>query len=144
MKEEFNEAQNVINKAKFDLSRIFNNTGDNNTVEDQEVWNTLKEIIEHLESAEDYLNYLNAPLKEGVLGKDHETGEYFIAYDDGTESHDLSCGSKIELFIDDEWDIGSIDARDEQFYFNGSDQLILFIGMRVRKRKNENTTPDAI
>lgn len=136
MKNEYTKAQDIINKAKFQLQKILDEVQGNKTVEDHEAYSILDNIIDRLTSAENELEYLNSPVKYGVLQEDHETGKYYIAYDDGTESHNLSCGSTLELLIDDDWIIGRVEARDGQYYFYGADKPHLFRGMMVRKRIN--------
>lgn len=78
MKSEYTKAQDIINKARLDLTKIYNHDG---------------------------------------------------------ESCDLSCGYKLELFVDDEWVIGRVEARGNgEYYFYGSNRPSLIQGMRVRKR----------
>lgn len=134
MRPGYTKAQDIINKTRIDLSRILKEMQNNQTTEDKEAFDTLDSIIDKMQTADDYLNYLNSPTKQGVLEEDHGTGKYFIVYDDATESHNLSCGSTLELFLDDEWIIGRVEARDGKYYFCGADRPFLFRGMKARKR----------
>jgi len=86
-------------------------------------------------SVEDEFKYLNSPTKEGVLQEDQDAGKYYIAFDDGSPSCNLSCGSTLELY-DDDWIIGRVEAKDGEYYFYGGDRPHLFRGMKVRKRIN--------
>lgn len=135
MKIGYTKAQDIINRTRIDLTRILEEMENNQTTEDREAYSTLDGIIEELQGAEDYLNYLNSPAKEGILEEDHSTGKYFIAYDDATESSNLSCGSQLELFHENEWIIGRVEAKDGDYYFYGADSPFLFRGMRVRNRE---------
>jgi len=134
MKVEYTKAQDIINKSRLQLEKILQTAENNKFLEDKEAYYTLDDIIEHLKGAEDYLNYLNTPPKEGILMLNHESDKYYIAYDDGAESYDLSCGSTLELFLDDNYIIGRVEARDGKYYFYGAGKPSLSYGMRVRKR----------
>ena len=135
MKAEYTKAQDIINKSRLQLETILKAAENNKALEDKEAYYTLDNIIERLERAEDYLNYLNTPTKKGILMLNHDNNKYYIAYDDGTESYDLSCGYKLELFLDDEWNIGRVEARgDGEYYFYGCGKPSLFTGMKARKR----------
>lgn len=135
MKVGYTKAQDIINRTRIDLTRILDDIGKNQTAEDREAYSTLDRIIEELEGAEDYLNYLNSPAKEGILMLNRNNDKYYIAYDNGTESYDLSCGYKLELFLDGEWIIGRVEARGNgEYYFYGADKPSLSYGMKVRKR----------
>lgn len=136
MKAAYTKAEDVINKAQMELDRILETAaGGNQTIEDQEAYSTLENIIDRLERAENYLKYLNKPVKNGVLQLDTDTGKYFISFDDGEEGYLLSCGHTLEVYIDDEWIIGRVEARgDGEYYFYGADRPALYRGMRVRKR----------
>lgn len=134
MKNEYLKAQGIIARAKADLQKLFDDISGNKTMEDQEAYATLDNVIGKLDSADYDFKYLNSPVKEGVLQEDRESGRYYIAYDDGTSGSNLTCGSSLELFSDDEWILGRVEARDQVYYFWGSGQPTLYRGMRVRKR----------
>lgn len=134
MKNEYLKAQGIIARAKADLNKLLDEVSGNQTMEDLEAYAILDNAIDKLGNAEFDLRYLNSPVKNGVLDEDGESGRYYIAYDDGSTGYNLTCGDSIELFSDDEWILGRIEAKDQKYYFYGSGQPFLYRGMRVRKR----------
>lgn len=134
MKVEYTKAQDIINKARIQLEKLLEEIHGNQTVEDHEAYSNLDNIIDKLTSAENEFEYLNAPVKEGILSLDHGTDKYYIDYDDGCQSALLSCGSSLEIFYEGDWVIGRVEAQDRNYYFYGADKPLLFKGMRVRKR----------
>lgn len=142
MKKEYTKAEVIINRARLDLMSLLNDAGNNKTIEDQEAYATLDSVIDKMASAEDEFKYLNSPTKEGILQEDQERGKYYIVYDEGTESCNLSCGSPLEVYLYDDWIIGRVEARDgvgassgRDYYFYGGDRPLLFTGMKVRTRE---------
>ena len=94
----------------------------------------LEDTAEKLTNARNYLQYLSAPTKEGVL-REGDNGKFYIEYMDGTESHLLSWGNPLELFLEDDWVIARIEAKDGKYYFHNGDKPFLYEGMRARKRE---------
>lgn len=70
--------------------------------------------------------------KEGFLTEDRERKKYYIIYDDNTESNFLSCGSPLDIYYNNEWQEGRVEARGGKYYFYGDDNPFLYTGMRVR------------
>ncbi|KNZ41449.1 DUF5348 domain-containing protein [Acetobacterium bakii] len=143
MNYEYMKARDIISKAHYELEDIFkhtepeNMTSDFQSLENREARDTLEKVIGCLDIARDHLEYLNSPIKEGVLEEDSRTQKFFIIYDDRTESYNFGCGSSLELFINGEWIIGRVEANQEgEYYFYGAGRPLLFRGMRVRKRTN--------
>ena len=134
MKAEYTKAEYIINKARFQLQKLLDEIQDNQTIEDHEAYSTLDNIIDKMTSAENEFEYLNSPTKEGILIFDNDTDKYYIDYDDGSTSCLLSCGSTLELFLDGEWIIGRVEARNGDYYFYGGDKPSLNYGMKARKR----------
>lgn len=138
MKAEYTKAQDIISKAGNDLNRILNMMADNKTAEDREAFYTLETIINQIEEAAHYLNYLNSPTKAGTLEED-PSGKYYIIYDDGGKGDLLSCGHDLEIYYNDQWIIGRVEAREGDYIFY-SDEIKPFLlkGMRARKRGRLN------
>ncbi len=130
------KAESIINNASYELKKIFEKA-DYKGTENREAYNTLEQLIERLEDAEKYIRYLATPTQEGVLKEHTGVGKFYIVYDNGEESHLLSCGNTLEIYIEDEWHIGRVEATDGKYYFYGEGRPFLYTGMRARKRITE-------
>ena len=130
----FVKAESEIWNAKRNLKKILDEVEGVRGLENHEAYVLLDNLVERLEDAERELVYLQKPTKEGTLIEDGDTGKFFISYNDGSKSYLLSCGNGLELFYDDEWHIGRVEAKDGKYYFYGEDRPFLHTGMRARKR----------
>lgn len=142
--ENYLRANDIINQARYKLQKLFDNSSTKG-LENQEAYKEIETLLEHLEDAEKSLEYLSKPTKEGRLAKDLG-GKFFIAYDDGTESYNLSCGSTVEVYLQEDleedveegWHIGRVEHKSkngqEGYYFYGANKPFLYEGMRSRKR----------
>jgi len=133
MDKNYFRAREIINKARHELEKIYN-SADHKGIEDQEANSLLEILIEKLEAAESEINYLSSPVKEGRLIEDGSRGKFYIEYDDKTESPVLNCGSALELYYNDEWHIGRVEATDGKYFFYGEDRPFLYTSMKARKR----------
>ena len=86
---EYQEAINIIEGAREELDQILAKQPDVRGTENMESYYLLEDTAEKLTSARNYLQYLSAPTKEGVL-REGDNGKFYIEYMDGTESHLLS------------------------------------------------------
>lgn len=143
MNKKYFEAREIIDRAKRDLKTILDQAP-SKAEDDSQAYSNLENIIDKLEDTKDFLNYLSAEVKEGILKLDPIVDKFYIEYDDGETSNILSCGNSLELFYDDEWFYGRVEGRSKQYtttfqneyYFYGADKPALYVGMRVRKRQN--------
>jgi len=130
----FARAESEIWTLKGNLKKIIDEVEGIRGLENHEAYIVLDNLVEKLEDAERELTYLQKSTKEGTLIEDSSTGKFFIEYNDGSKGYSLSCGNSLELFYDDEWHIGRVEARDSKYYFYGENTPFLYTGMRVRKR----------
>jgi len=134
LNKEYREAIDIIEEARREIDKILEKQPEVKGVENLEAYYLLEDTAERLGSARNYLQYLSAPTKEGRLRED-SNGKFFIEYMDGTESHLLSCGNPLELFLEDDWVIARVEAKDGKYYFHAGDKPFLYEGMRARKRE---------
>lgn len=132
MDKNYLKAKEIIDNARGDLNNIFVKA-ECKGVENEAAYRLLENIIEKLEDIAKGIKYLGSPTKEGILVED-SNGKYFIEYDDGSKSYNLSCGNTLELLYNDEWQIGRVEAKDGEYYFYGEGIPFLHNGMRARKR----------
>ena len=126
-------AESIINKAAYELNKIYD-SATTNTQEDREAYRAIETLLEALRDTEREIQYLSSPTKEGQL-QEQSNGKFAIEYMDGTESDDLSCGSSLEIYDQEEgWLFGRVEAKDGQYYFWGEGRPFLYTGMRARKR----------
>lgn len=108
MKNEYLKALDIIVQAKGDLQKLLRDVAGNKTMEDQEAYSSLDNIVSKLEGTESDLRYLNKPVKEGILKEDSDSERYYIIFDDdGYSSCNLTCGSTLEVCMDNEWVLGA-------------------------------------
>jgi len=131
----YKQATEVIRGARIDIESILDAPGvDNKTAEDREAYSLLNDIMERMTIAEGFLEYLQKPTEEGTLEEDPLRRKFYVSFDNGKEGHMLSCGSPLELLIDEEWEIGRVEAKDGNYYFYGEGRPYLCKGMRARIR----------
>ena len=142
--ENYLKAEDTINQARCRLQKLLDNSSTKG-LENREAYKEIETLLEHLEDAEKSLEYLSKPTKEGRL-IEAEGGKYYIAYDDGTESYNLSCGNNVEVYLQEDleeeveegWHIGRVEHKSkngqEGYYFYGANKPFLYQGMRARKR----------
>lgn len=134
MNNAYEEAQRIIDDTKIQLGELLD-VFSVKTSEDEELYDILSHIIGRLTSASSSINYLNSPVKEGILQLDNSSKKYYIIHENGETSALLSCGNSLEIYCDDNWVIGRVEATLKgEYYFYGSDKPLLFSGMKVRKR----------
>jgi len=139
----YTEAQAAIENALYHLKKVFDQEK-RETPEDRLAYNRLENLIDRLDTDLDGLRYFASPVREGRLRED-SNGKFTIEYSGGGESHQLSCGSSLE--IEDQeadpdenqgWLIGRVEGRftdhGNEYYFFGGSKPALFSGMRVRLR----------
>lgn len=137
MDKNYLKALEVLEKAKRDIEKIMD-VADYKSKENTMIFHALENWITSSDDVIRDINYLRQPTKEGQL-LEGPAGKFFVVYDDGKESHDLSCGEALELYQGDEWHIGRVEHRTSDdgkgYYFYGLDsRLFLHRGMRVRRR----------
>ena len=126
-------AESIISKAAYELNKIYDSAGVKSP-EDTEAYRAIEKALYALRDTEQELRYLSSPTKEGQL-QEQSNGKFAIEYTDGTESEDLSCGSSLEIYDQEEgWQFGRVEAKDGQYYFWGDSRPFLYTGMRARKR----------
>lgn len=135
LNEKYIEAIGILEESRKAIEEILESSPGTDGTENREAYFLLEDMAERLSSARDYLDYLTAPAKEGVL-RESESGKFYVEFTDGTESHLLSCGNSLELFVDDEWIISRVEAKNGKYYFFAGDKPYLCEGMKVRKRQN--------
>lgn len=133
MNNQYREARQIIEEARRELDSILAKEPGTKGEENKEAYFLLEDLAERLSRSRDYLDYLNAPTKEGVL-RESESGKFYVEFTDGAESHLLSCGNSLELLLDDEWIIARVEAKNGKYYFYNGDKPYLSEGMRARLR----------
>lgn len=136
MNEKYQEAKETITRARKQLEEITREPEiTNGSIEDREAYDTLQDLLDRLEESERALNYLGSATQEGTLIMDPARGKFYIGYYDGGQSYLLSCGSSLELFMNDQWHIGRVEANSAGvYYFYGEGRPELAHGMRARLR----------
>jgi len=135
MNSAYKEAKQIVDEAKRKLEKLLEEKSTTKTFEDEEAYYTLSGIIDRLTSASSTFDYLDSPVKEGILELDSVREKYYILYENGETSSLLSCGNALEAFLNDDWVIGRVEATSKgEYYFYGSEKPLLFPGMTVRKR----------
>lgn len=111
------------------LDTIVDDIDEENSLEEKIAFISLERLQEHLQYYNDTVEYLLKDTLEGLLKCD-DTGKFYL------ENKYFSCGSSIELFIEDEWHIGAVEYDDVQgYYFKGANKPVLREGMKARIRQ---------
>lgn len=114
------DTQNTIQKAIKEETR-------------DDVKDVLSGLLYQLEDIQAQIEYLMLPAREGELSHNLR-GRYYIRFEDGEMSNDLTSGHPVEVFLDGEWNVGRVEHRDGSYYFYGGDRPFLADGMRARIR----------
>lgn len=136
------KALDIIEKAKYDLSKIYEK-GTTETLEDKKAYKEIEKVLDCLDDAKDTIIHYNKPIWEGSL-MENENGKFSIEFNDGSSPHALSCGSSLEVYlredsdedVDEGWHSGRVEANNKGYYFYGANKPMLYQGMRVRIRED--------
>jgi len=99
---------------------------------DQAAHALISSLLDKMSAAEKELTYLGSQIKEGLLtiGQDEKYG---IQFAEGG-GYPLEVGSHLELFSDEEWHLGRVEARGGRYYFYGEGRPFMRPGMKARIR----------
>jgi hypothetical protein len=118
---------------------------DKETMEEEEIRDALYRAAEKLNDAKYAIEHFSKPAEEGYL-KENSYGKFEINFAKGGTSYPLSCGSSLEVYlqenieagIEEGWHAGRVEhtSRDGKsgYYFYGPGKPFLYDGMRVRTR----------
>lgn len=130
-KEYFNKLDKIRklqSELEEQLEEIIDRFNEEESLEEKIAFRSLERLQEHLQNYNETVSYLLKDTYGGLLQCD-ATGKFYL------DNKFFSCGSSIELFIDDEWYIGAVEYDDVQgYYFTGSTKPVLREGMRARIR----------
>lgn len=129
---------NVAESFEDKLEIILKNSTEQEKVDEDEK-SIIKETEYFSEKIGDFISkirYYSLPTKKGILEIDDMFGKYYVRYDDGKESNDLSCGTSLEIYDEDweEWIAGRVEHDGEYYFYGHKDKPRLYVGMKVRKR----------
>lgn len=137
-KAHFNEISSLANKLSDTLDEL---PSCDESMEECEIREALYKAAEALSDAKDAIEYFSKTAEEGTL-KLTSSGKFVMAFKNGEESYPLSCGRRIEVYLDEDpskhidsgWYVGRVE-HNGQYYFYGSGKPNLYKGMKVRIRK---------
>ena len=90
------KALEILERAKRDIEKVMD-VADYQSEGNSMIFHALENWVISSDDVIRDINYLRQPTKEGQL-REGPSGKFFIEYDDGKESHDLSCGEALEIY----------------------------------------------
>lgn len=116
---------------------------DKETMEEEEIRDALYIAAEKLNDAKYAIEHFSKPAEEGYL-KENSYGKFEINFAKGETSYPLSCGSSLEVYlqenieagIEEGWYAGRVEhTGGKGYYFYGPGKPSLYDGMKVRTRE---------
>lgn len=133
------EIKSLCNKLQDTLDKL-PGCSENETMEETEIRYALQKAADALNDAVRKIEYFQLPVKEGCLEK-LNNNKFQLNFYDGTLPHTFSCGSSIEIYIDDPeaniepgWYAGRVEHNGQGYYFYEHGKPMLSSGMKARIR----------
>ena len=128
-------AVSIMEDLRYKLKKILS-TAPVETVENTEAYRALENTMENLEDNIKTIKYFSKEARAGAL-RELDNGKYEIHFNDGAISYPLSCGSSLEVYINDVWIAGRVEHSNSKggyYLHDGEENPALYQGLKVRKR----------
>lgn len=107
------------------------------TMEETEIRHALQKAADTLYDTAREIEYFQLSVKEGYLEK-LSNDKFQLVFNDEMLPHVFSCGSPIEVYLDDSeepgWCAGRVEHNGQGYYFYGPGKPMLYAGMKARIR----------
>ncbi|MBN9636897.1 MAG: DUF5348 domain-containing protein, partial [Achromobacter sp.] len=94
-----NEISRLVEKLDDTLDRL--PCFEDETMEENEIRSAIYRAAEKLNDAKNAIEHFTKPVKEGTL-RENDMGKFEIDYINGGSSYPLSCGSSLEVYLQED------------------------------------------